>query len=119
MGLLVVLAITGVSAWVLSATWPDAGVPFTLAAAGLALWLVHRLLTYGESRGWIYYRKGRGSHGGLGVTSDFLNMYDPSRKHMQQAVREAEWKRDEDDDGKSGGPCSGGVTLPIADRPIE
>jgi hypothetical protein len=68
-----------------------------LAAAGL--WLVHRFLSYAEDRGWIYYRKKRGSYGGLGVTSDFLNMYDPSRKHLQQVVREGEWKREEDDDG--------------------
>ena len=69
-----------------------------LAAAGL-LWAIHRVLTYAEVRGWVYYRKRRGSYGGLGVTSNFLNMYDPSRKHLQQAVREGEWKRDEDDDG--------------------
>jgi hypothetical protein len=69
-----------------------------LAAAAL-LWGIHRFLTYAEERGWVYYRKKRGTCGGLGVTSNFLNMYDPSRKHLQQAVRVAEWKRDEDDDG--------------------
>jgi hypothetical protein len=68
-----------------------------VAAAGL--WLLHRFLSYAENRGWIYYRKKRGSYGGLGVTSTFLNMYDPSRKHLQEVVREQEWKRDEDDDG--------------------
>lgn len=71
----------------------------TLAAAGAGLWLLHLFLTYAEARGWIYYRKKRGSYGGLGVTSNFLNMYDPSRKHLQEVVRESEWKRDEDDDG--------------------
>ena len=70
-------------------------------AAAPALYGLHRFLTYAENRGWIYYRKKRGSYGGLGVTSNFLNMYDPSRKHLQQAVREGEWKRDEDDDGDS------------------
>jgi hypothetical protein len=69
-----------------------------LAVAAL-LWGIHRFLTYAEGRGWVYYRKKRGSYGGLGVTSNFLNMYDPSRKHLQQAVREVEWKRAEDDDG--------------------
>jgi len=67
--------------------------------AVLVLWGIHRCLSYAEDRGWVYYRKKRGSYGGLGVTSDFLNMYDPSRKHLQQVVREVEWKRDEDDDG--------------------
>ena len=73
-----------------------------LAVAGL-LWGIHRFLTYAEERGWVYYRKKRGSYGGLGVTSNFLNMYDPSRKHLQEAVREGEWKRDEDDDGDGDG----------------
>lgn len=65
----------------------------------VALWALHRFLSYAEDRGWVYYRKKRGSYGGLSVTSNFLNMYDPSRKHLQQVVREVEWKRDEDDDG--------------------
>jgi hypothetical protein len=75
----------------------------TLVLGALGLWLLHRCLTYAETRGWIYYRKKRGSYGGLGATSDFLNMYDPSRRHLQQAVREVEWKRDEDDDGDDPG----------------
>lgn len=70
-----------------------------IAAAAIGLWLLHRFLDYAENRGWIYYRKKRGSYGGLGVTSNFLNMYDPGRRHLQEVVREAEWKRDEDDDG--------------------
>jgi hypothetical protein len=71
-----------------------------IIAAGV-LWGLHRFLTYAENRGWIYYRKKRGSYGGLGVTSNFLNMYDPSRKHLQETARIDEWKRDEDDDGDS------------------
>jgi hypothetical protein len=71
------------------------------AAAIAALWGLHRFLTYAEDRGWIYYRKKRGSYGGLGVTSNFLTLYDPSRKHLQEVVRESEWKREEDDDGDS------------------
>lgn len=74
-------------------------IALTLALAAGGLYLLHRLLSYAEDRGWIYYRRKRGSYGGLGVTSNFLNMYDPSRKHLQQVVREGEWKRDEDDDG--------------------
>jgi hypothetical protein len=71
----------------------------TVASTVVGLWLLHRFLSYAEDRGWIYYRKKRGSYGGLGVTSNFLNIYDPSRKHLQQVVREGEWKREEDDDG--------------------
>ena len=68
-------------------------------AALSVLWGLHRFLSYAEDRGWIYYRKKHGSYGGLGVTSNFLNIDDPSRKHLQEVVRESEWKRDEDDDG--------------------
>lgn len=77
--------------------------PSILTGVGVALglWGAHRFLSYAEDRGWIYYRKKRGSYGGLHVTTNFLNMYDPSRKHLQQVVREAEWKREEDDDGDS------------------
>ena len=74
------------------------GVLVLLGAAAI-LWALHRFLSYAEDRGWIYYRKKRGSYGGLGVTSNFLNMYDPSRAHLQQVQREGEWKRNEDDDG--------------------
>jgi hypothetical protein len=75
----------------------EAAITLVLAAAGL--WLLHRFLSYAEDRGWIYYRKKRGSYGGLHTTTNFLNMYDPSRKHLQEVVREGEWKREEDDDG--------------------
>lgn len=76
----------------------------TVALVAAGLWLLHHALDYAEDRGWIYYRKKRGSYGGLGVTSSFLNMYDPSRRHLQQVVRESEWKRDEDDDGDGDTP---------------
>jgi hypothetical protein len=66
--------------------------------AGVAI-AFHHALMYTESRGWIYYRKRSGSYGGLGVTSEWLNMYDPSRQHLQAASRVQEWKREEDDDG--------------------
>ncbi len=99
MGLLVLGAGAAIAASILSPIWPDLGWPATAVVAALALGLLHLLLRYAESRGWIYYVKGRGSHGGLGVQSNFLNMYDPSRKHLQQTVRESEWKRDEDDEG--------------------
>jgi hypothetical protein len=74
-----------------------------VVAVMVALWALHRLLSYAEDRGWIYYRKRHGSYGGLHSTTNFLNMYDPSRKHLQEVVREGEWKRDEDDDGDGDG----------------
>jgi hypothetical protein len=99
MGVLVLGMAVGVVAGALSPVWPDIGRGWTMAIAAIGLGALHCFLDYAENRGWIYYRKRRGSDGGLGVTSNFLNMYDPSRRHLQQAVRESEWKRDEDDDG--------------------
>lgn len=64
-----------------------------------AIWVLHHLLIYCEERGWIYYRTGGGGDGRLSATAEWLNMYDPSRRHFQEAVRVGEWKRDEDDDG--------------------
>lgn len=90
-----------------------------LTGAGviLLLWAAHRILSAAEDRGWIYYRKKRGSYGGLGATSNFLNMYDPSRAHLQEVVRESEWKRDEDDDGDSPARTRFGATGSPPRRP--
>ena len=93
------LVLASVATSVLSPLWPDVHPAWTVALLAALLFALHRLLSYGENRGWIYYMKRRGSYGGLGVTSNFLNMYDPSRKHLQQTARITEWKRDEDDDG--------------------
>lgn len=77
----------------------ELGIFVKIVAAAVAVYALHRSLIYAEERGWVYYRKKRGTYGGLHVTTNFLNMYDPSRKHLQQASRESEWKREEDDDG--------------------
>lgn len=88
--------------------WPLADRAATIALAALAvvaLYGLHRWLMYAEGRGWIYYRKARGSSGALAATSEWLNMYAPSRRHVIETLREPEWKRDEDDDGDE--PASG------------
>jgi hypothetical protein len=99
MAALVLAGGAGVVAWALSPVWPDTHPLVTVGAAGVALLVLHYVLTYAEKRGWVYYRQKRGSYGGLGTATNFLNIYDPSRKHLQEAVREGEWKREEDDDG--------------------
>ena len=103
MGALAVLPVA-VLAWILTAPLRTEVHPalYGMLVAGGAI-AFHRTLTYAESRGWIYYRKRSGSYGGLGVTSEWLNMYDPSRQHFQTATRIQEWKREEDDDGDGKG----------------
>lgn len=93
------LVVASVATSILSPVWPDVHPAWTAALLGSLLFGLHRLLVYSEGRGWINYLKRRGSYGGLGVTSNFLNMYDPSRRHLQETARITEWKRDEDDDG--------------------
>lgn len=99
MGALVAISLASIAFTIISNIWPRADPAWTIGGITLGFVGLHCFLLYSEHRGWIYYLKRRGSYGGLGATSDFLNMYDPSRKHMQQSVREPEWKRDEDDDG--------------------
>lgn len=100
---LTLLAAFAVAAWALNPVLSTVGTPAIVVMVVAALVGLHLLLDWAEGRGWIYYRKHRGSYGGLGVTSNFLNMYDPSRRHLQEATRVAEWKRDEDDDGDGEG----------------
>lgn len=99
MGALVAIGLASIAFAILSNLFPNASPRWLIGGIAVGLSALHGFLLYCEARGWIYYMKQRGSYGGLGVTSDFLNMYDPSRKHLQQAAREPEWKRDEDDDG--------------------
>lgn len=90
---IVLLAGPSLGAWVGRA---PVGAVVALLVGAYAL---HLTLVRAEDRGWIYYRKGRGSSGALAATSEWLNMYAPSRRHVIEAQREPEWKRDEDDDG--------------------
>lgn len=97
LGLLVLWAIVFSFAGSLAAS--PAALAIWAAAGTLGVWALHRFLIYCEARGWIYYRTGGGGDGRLSATAEWLNMYDPSRRHMQETLREREWKRDEDDDG--------------------
>jgi hypothetical protein len=71
------------------------GIAIVLAAYGL-----HRLASWAEARGWIYYRKRRGSSGTLGdAFLEVQTMFDPSKKIvLEERRREV---REEDD---AGGP---------------
>ena len=77
------------------------------AVVCIALLTLHYGLSRAEDKGWIYYRNRRGSYGGLGTTSEWLNLYDPSRRYVQEAKRRQEWQRDEDDDGDGGDDRAG------------
>ena len=68
----------------------------TLAAIAIALYALHRLAVWMESRGWIYYQKKRGSSGSLGSALLRVDeILQPGRRHVIEA-REME-ERDGDE----------------------
>lgn len=67
-----------------------------LAAIAAALYGLHRLASWAEDRGWIYYRKGRGRSGTLsGAMLEAQSLLQPSAHHVVEERRRAETARDE------------------------
>jgi len=68
-----------------------------LAVVAAGLYAIHRLATWAEDRGWIYYRK---RHGSVTVGSAFLEiqaLMEPSKRHELEQRR-----RNDFDDQESG-----------------
>lgn len=71
-----------------------------LLAAVVALYALHRLALWMESRGWIYYQKGRGRSASVG--SAFLEvqaLLEPAKKHQLECQQ-----REVGEDADSGDP---------------
>jgi hypothetical protein len=71
----------------------------TLAAVCLAALLfgLHRLAMWAEERGWIYYRKGRGSSGsGARAMFEAQSLAHPSTRHVIEERRRSELERVDD-----------------------
>jgi len=67
------------------------------AAAGLIL--LDRLLLALERRGWIYWRRSRGSIGSLGnAMLDVQKILEPSKRHVVEERRRSPDERPEDGD---------------------
>ena len=65
---------------------------------------LHRLALWAERRGWIYYRKRRGSSGTLASAAlEVQSLMEPSRRYVLQEKR-----RDRREDQDSGDPPSSG-----------
>lgn len=61
----------------------------------LALFVLHKVLLWMESRGWIYYHKKKGSPGtAANAWLELQSMLKPSIKHVLEIKRE---EREEDD----------------------
>jgi hypothetical protein len=81
-------------------------VRFTLIAAVVAavVYGLHRSAVWAERKGWIYYRKGRGSSGTLGsALLEVQSLLEPSKRHVVE-----ERRRNAAEDEESGDPPLGG-----------
>ena len=101
-------ALTGFAAlwiaWaVLSPMLPPVGVAGTLLGVGAGLVALHQLADAAERRGWIYYRKRRGSWDAVGAAmAEVQAIYRPGQHHVRQAKEAADVHREDDDEGEGG-----------------
>lgn len=77
-------------------------------AAGVG---VHRLLVWGEARGWLYYRR-RGGGGAAGMFGELMDVFQPSR---QITVQETERRRRQVQQAESGAGLDDGAAEAAAD----
>ena len=75
-----------------------------LLAAALGLYALHRLGLYMEDRGWIYYRKARGSSGAF--ANAMLEAHKALEPGNAQVIEARRYERS--DDAAQGAPPSGG-----------
>ena len=82
------------------------------AAVLAAVYGLHRCATWAECRGWIYYRRKRGSSGTLSnAVLEVHSLFDPSKQYILEEKR-----RDQVEDGESGDPPARGTRRPpVAD----
>lgn len=71
-----------------------------LLAVAAVLFALHRLAAWMEDRGWIYYRRRRGSSGALGdAFLEVQSLVDPAQKAVLEARRQVD-----DEAAESGDP---------------
>ena len=79
-----------------------------LAFIGIALYLLHRLALWAESRGYIYYVNREPSRATLGnAFLETQSLLEPGKRAMVEAVREEQTEQDE-----SGAPPETGEQSP-------
>ncbi len=77
-----------------------------IAAAGMVVFLLDRLLLKMERRGWIYYRKSKPSRTSLGnAFLEIQSLLEPSKKEILEVRRE-----DKKEQAESGEPPEPGIT---------
>ena len=70
-----------------------------LLASALALYALHRLALWMESRGWLYYRKHKRGSAAIGnVMLEIQSFYRPSVEHVIEHRQEEQREEDESGD---------------------
>ncbi len=68
-----------------------------VACVAALVYGLHRLAMWAEARGWIYYRKGRGSSGSAaGAAFQLHSLAQPSVRHVVEERRRSELERVDD-----------------------
>ena len=76
----------------------------TLAALGVAGFVFDRLMLKAEERGWIYWRKKKGSHGmAASATLEVQQLIEPSKKYVLEVQQDQAPESDEEGDPPSPG----------------
>jgi hypothetical protein len=74
-------------------------VTLAVCAIPAALYALHRLMLYFESRDWMYYRRKRpvsSRSGGGGVLGEFQRLIEPQVTHVQEEKRQRAATREEE-----------------------
>jgi hypothetical protein len=75
----------------------------TVAVAVLGLWGLHRLGLWAEGRGWIHYRRGRGSSGSLSAAAlEVQSLLEPSKRYVLEQLRNEDVEEDANGDPPRG-----------------
>ncbi len=94
----------GAVAWIVwaivSSLLPPLGAAATMVALVLTIVGLHLLADHAEHRGWIYYRKRRGSWGAVGAAmAEVQAIYRPGQHYVRAVKERADMHREDDEDG--------------------
>ena len=74
------------------------------ALVATTMYALHRLALWMEDRGWIYYRKRRGSSGVLGAAFlELQSIYEPGRRYVLEEIRSDEMETQDSGDPPDAG----------------
>jgi len=92
-----------------------AGYILAAVAGAASLYGLHLIALWAERRGWIYYRKNRGSSGTLSDAAlELHSILEPAKRHVLEEKR-----RDRSEDTESGDPHCPGKRTPRVNREAD